>query len=75
MRVPGVSLLAAWMKRNRLTQEACGDRLGFSGVAVSLWLSGDRRPNTDSAFRIEEGTGGEVPASSWRKSARRRSAA
>lgn len=70
-KVAGAGLLGTWIKQQGFTQELAGRWLGFTGVAVSQWLSGSRRPNIDSAVQIEERTGGQVSAASWRRPPRR----
>ncbi|MCR9236181.1 MAG: helix-turn-helix domain-containing protein [Alphaproteobacteria bacterium] len=40
-------------------------QLGVSQAYLSQLLSGQRRPSLELAVRIEQMTGGTVPASSW----------
>jgi DNA-binding transcriptional regulator YdaS (Cro superfamily) len=42
-----------------------------SPSAVSMWLSGDRVPDRDSAVLIEGATEGEVPVRAWGRAKRR----
>lgn len=65
----GRDLLAAYLTEKKLTHEAFAARAGVPGPQVSLWLSGHRRPGLENAFRIQDATGGAVPASSWRERA------
>jgi transcriptional regulator with XRE-family HTH domain len=55
-----------WMEAKGLSQAKAGELLGVRSGTVCRWVTGQRRPTVDMAFRIEEATGGAVPASSWR---------
>lgn len=62
-----MTLLAAWLEKEHLTQRAFAQLLGVTHPIVSMWLSGVRRPGLDSALAIERVTRGAVPAESWTK--------
>ena len=49
-----------------LTQKQLADELGVTQQAVSLWLSGRSKPDTNRRERIEELTG--VPVTDWDES-------
>lgn len=44
---------------------AIGARIGITGAAVQHFTSGRHAPNLATAFRIEDVSGGAVPARSW----------
>jgi transcriptional regulator with XRE-family HTH domain len=65
---PAVSTkLAAYLKRNHLSHRAFAARVGLPHLhpMVGLWAKGSRSPGLETAFAIEKGTAGEIPASYW----------
>lgn len=52
------------LERRGWSQTDLAERLGVSTAAVSRWLSGERTPSLEMAFRIEELLG--IPAETWR---------
>lgn len=53
--------LAEWRESLGLSQEALGERLGVSGVTVSRWETGRRRPDLNVLAAICEALGIEPP--------------
>jgi len=70
----GPELLRKYLTQNGLTQEQFAVTAKVPGPQVSLWLSGARRPNLASAFKLEAATRGFVRATSWIPSKRRHAA-
>ena len=64
----GALRLRQFLASKKLSQEEFAARAGVPGPQVSLWLSGRRRPNLDSAFKLELATGGAVKVRDWMKS-------
>jgi transcriptional regulator with XRE-family HTH domain len=66
--------LAAYLKRNHLSHRAFAARVGLPHLhpMVGLWAKGSRFPGIETAFVIEKGTGGEIPASYWSALAQKR---
>jgi transcriptional regulator with XRE-family HTH domain len=66
--------LAAYLKRNKLSHRAFAARVGVPHLhpMVGLWARGKRFPGLETAFAIEKGTSGEIPASYWAALSRRR---
>lgn len=60
---PGRELLAAWIKRSKLTQRQFAPLIALTEAHLSQILSGKRRPGLPIAVRIEDRTG--VPVRSW----------
>lgn len=60
-------MLRLW--RGKLSQRDVAPILGLTQAAVSNLESGDVTPKLETAFQIEEKTGGAVPAKSWREPA------
>lgn len=65
--------LGEYLRVNGLTQEsfaeiltAAADGERVSSSLVSQWVTGLRTPNLNSAFLIQEATGGLIPATYWR---------
>uniref|UniRef100_A0A6M3JBI2 Putative DNA binding, helix-turn-helix domain containing protein n=1 Tax=viral metagenome TaxID=1070528 RepID=A0A6M3JBI2_9ZZZZ len=52
--------LIKWLNKKGWTQKNLADELGVSESAVSLWFSGDRKPSSKSALKIENITNGTV---------------
>lgn len=57
--------LAAWLKRNGVSDEKAGAALGVSRVTVSRLRRGKMVPSFDLAARINIYTGGKVPPDEW----------
>lgn len=49
--------IAEWREAKNLTQEALGGRLGVTGVTVSRWETGERRPDIDALAATAEALG------------------
>lgn len=47
------------------SQAAFSRATGLHPSNISLWISGDRRPDLKSAVAIEAATEGEIPVSYW----------
>jgi len=71
----GPAKLKKYLHRQGLTQEQFAVLARVPGPQVSLWLSGRRRPGLDSAFKLEQATGGAVRAADWRRPSSPRRAA
>lgn len=64
----GPRLLAAYLRRQKMTYEAFAQEVGTSKSLVCMWLragSYARTPSGDFRFAIQKATGGKVPAESW----------
>jgi transcriptional regulator with XRE-family HTH domain len=59
------SRLGRYLKRAKLTQTAFAERSGIPQCQISLYVRRVRKPGRRNASRIEDATGGAVPASSW----------
>lgn len=62
----GARLFSAWhesLADRRL--RAVGARIGITGAAVQYLLTGRNVPALATAFRIEDVSGGAVPARAW----------
>ena len=59
--------LGQYLQKHHLSHRAFAAQAGFPALypMVSLWARGKARPGIDLVFRIEEATGGEVPAAYW----------
>ncbi len=59
--------LAAYLKRNHLSHRAFAAKAGVPHLhpMVGLWAKGKHLPGLESAFAIEAGTDGEIPATYW----------
>ena len=60
-----MTLLTAYLKRERLSQAEFARSIGVTSAIVCMWVAGKRRPGLTSALAIERVTRGEVPAKSW----------
>lgn len=69
-----VNELARYLDSRHETQADFAARVGVTGPIVSMWVTGERRPNVDNAFAIERATGGVVPATAWLKRKRKKAA-
>jgi len=54
--------LRDWRKKSGLTSKEFGERCGVSEAAIRHYETGERRPRTEIARRIEQATNGEVTA-------------
>lgn len=61
----GGEKLRAWLNKRKMTQSAFTIQLNVSWSTVSNWLRGRRKPNRESALRIEKATGGHVSVRDW----------
>ena len=61
--------LAAYLDRTKISHRALAAKAGIPHLhpMISQWASAKRLPGLDAAVGLEEATGGEVPASYWRK--------
>ncbi len=57
--------LREYLHENAIKVSDFAASIGVKQNTVSGWLSGARRPDLDMAFRIENETGGAVPAQGW----------
>jgi transcriptional regulator with XRE-family HTH domain len=71
----GPERLRKYLTQNSLTHERFAAAAGVSIPMVSLWLSGHRRPNLQSAFKLEAATDGFIRATDWLPNPKRRRAA
>jgi transcriptional regulator with XRE-family HTH domain len=71
----GPDRLRKYLTQNSLTQEQFAMAAKVPGPQVSLWLSGARKPNLASAFKLEAATDGFVRATDWIAVPRRKRAA
>ena len=46
--------IAAYMERNNLNQSGFAERMQVSVSTVSLWMRGQRKPNTENYLRFYE---------------------
>lgn len=67
----GPERLRKYLTQNGLTQEQFAGVAKVPGPQVSLWLSGARKPNLQSAFKLQVATDGFVRATDWIPSRRR----
>ena len=52
--------LPDWLKKENLTPEAFGERLGVKGMTIRRYCSGGRMPKPEICRQIVDATGGEV---------------
>ncbi len=57
--------LSAYLKKHQESASAFAQRANFSRSAVSLWISGKRKPMLNIALQIKELTNGEVDTVDW----------
>lgn len=57
--------LARWLYRNKMSAFAFAAKLRMNPQSVNNWVKGRVLPSLVVAFKIDELTKGEVPASSW----------
>jgi hypothetical protein len=70
-RYTGVNPLVKYLKRSGMRPAHFAALIGASPSAVSMWLSGDRVPDRDSAVLIEGATEGEIPVKAWGRAKKR----
>lgn len=63
MKNEGMRRLRSW--RGVRTQAAAAEMLGLTQSSYSLYEHGHRCPGIGVAIRIEQGTSGKVPVTSW----------
>lgn len=59
--------LADFIESTGGTQSEFCRRFGFAPPMVCEWVNGTRRPGRDNALALEAATGGQIPASYWKK--------
>ena len=57
--------LSQWIGKAGVSQAYVARKLGVTRAAVNNWCRGNNRPNLCKAFRLEELSGGSVPAKLW----------
>lgn len=62
-RLSGGEQLAARLEERGLSQCDLSGKLEVSTSAVSRWVSGERTPSLEMAFRLEDELG--IPAEDW----------
>lgn len=67
-------MLAAYLRRSKLTQAEFARRAQMSPPMLSMVLTGRRLPGRDAALNIESASDGQVAARLWSKAAPRRAA-
>lgn len=58
-------MFSEFIRSSGLNRAAWADRLGISRPYLSDLLNGNKTPSLQLAFKIEQATGGKVPASAW----------
>lgn len=58
-------ILIEFLKRERMTQSMFGQICGVARSTINQYISDQRRPPLEEAFRIQDATNGEVPARTW----------
>lgn len=61
----GARRLAAFLKRNGITQLGAGEALGVSDPTVHDWVTGSKRPKAHHRDAIATWTRGEVGTELW----------
>ena len=61
----GGVLLLGYRESKELSRRKMGLEIGVSATSCHEWDHGTRRPSKKRAVKIEEVTGGAVPAASW----------
>lgn len=64
-RRAGAILLRRWRDAESFSQGAAAKRLEVTQYSISIWETGVRQPTVDLAFKLEEVSGGAVPARAW----------
>jgi len=67
MKLPNHALLAAWLKTRGMKAGAFGKMIPISKDVIGPILNGKRAPREEVAKKIEQLTGGDVPADKWQK--------
>ena len=57
--------ISEWLSIQGLKAEYLATAVGAHKAQVYRWASGHSKPRVDVAFRIEDATGGAVPARAW----------
>lgn len=57
--------LKTYMTENNLSQSDLARQLNMTQAAVSMWVSGERRPDWDSLAKLAHLTGGAVTANDF----------
>jgi DNA-binding transcriptional regulator YdaS (Cro superfamily) len=57
--------LGTYLKEVGISQKAFADQLGVDPSVVSRFIARTARPGLELAVKIEDATGGAVPARSW----------
>lgn len=65
LTVPGVRLLAEFLRDNGMTLETFGAEVGVSEVTVHRWAKGKARPSYEKACDIARATGGKIGVDSF----------
>jgi transcriptional regulator with XRE-family HTH domain len=73
-RSKGVAVLKARLDELGWTQSDLSECIGVAPGVVSHWLSGDRVPSLEMAFRLQD-SAVAIPANVWRESSRSKPAA
>ncbi|WP_422932361.1 helix-turn-helix domain-containing protein [Sphingobium cupriresistens] len=61
-------MLKPYLDAQNQTQAEFAERVQTTPATISRLIGGTLRPGLDLALAIEEATGGQVPASTWRSS-------
>lgn len=64
------AVLRRWRIKAGLSQYDLAPRVGVDQYKVSRWESGRTEPSLTEAFKLEDVSGGEVPARLWKRSER-----
>ncbi len=64
-RLKHLTPLAIWMRENGKSVVSLARELKVNVRSVFYWMNGQVLPDLVSAFKIEQGTKGEVPAEAW----------
>jgi hypothetical protein len=59
------ALFAAWLTKVDRSASSYARLHGHAPKTVQFWLNGKAKPNEPTRKRIEEITGGDVPAVAW----------
>jgi len=64
-RQPSHILLSEWLKEEQVKHGWLATRVHVTAATVGRWAMGGTTPNSTFAKKIEEITGGAVPADGW----------
>lgn len=67
----GPTLLAAYLKENKLSLRGFADKVDAPVALVWRWSRASGKPGIEYALAVESATAGAVPVTSWRKVVRR----